>query len=360
MKTIWNWVCRLFTKENVGIIWKTLFASAKNAAKKAINDPKVQAKAFETAKTLLSANISGDAKKDAFNSTMKDFFAEYGKEVGTSTLNCIRELAVEAAKEAQNQEADGGSTIAPCLFALVGLVLFGALSASAATRCYVRRAADGEIRGIVGRINYIKAVSPKYAANTNGMVTLKKVTDLYQTQTITNTVTNVVNSLVTTNIPVVVTNSVREVYSNPVTNGMTVVTNSVTAWGSGGLTNIVTGVTTNYTAYATTNLVYDISTNLVEQTLTVPVNKTAYLVSKEAVLVKSITNSTAIASYVVKYGHDELIAAGAANQAIYTISPFDRILITGTICDDPDAYVCIMTGTDSATGPDAAAPVSLP
>lgn len=199
MKTIWNWVCRLFTKENVGIIWKTLFASAKNAAKKAINDPKVQAKAFETAKTLLSANISGDAKKDAFNSTMKDFFAEYGKEVGTSTLNCIRELAVEAAKEAQNQEADGGSTIAPCLFALVGLVLFGALSASAGTQCYV-----------------------------------------------------------------------------------------------------------------------------------------------------------------LKYGHDELIAAGAANQAIYTISPFDRILITGTICDDPDAYVCIMTGTDSATGPDAAAPVSLP
>lgn len=308
MKTVWNWICRLFTKENVGIIWRTLFASAKNAAKKAINDPKVQAKAFETAKTLLSANISGDAKKDAFNSTMKDFFAEYGKDVGTSTLNCIRELAVEAAKEAQKQEADGGTTVAPCLFALVGLVLFGALSASAGTRCYVRRASDGEIRGIVGRVNYVKAISPKYAANTNGTVTLKKVTDIYQTQTITNTVTNVVNSLVTTNIPVVVTN------------GMEIVT----------------------------------------QTLTVPVNKTAYLVSKEAVLLKSITNQSAIATFNLSYGQNEILQSGAASYAVYTISPFDRIVITGTICDDPDAYVCIMTGTDSATGPYAAAPVSLP
>lgn len=360
MKTIWNWVCRLFTKENVGIIWRTLFSSVKDAAKKAINDPKVQAKAFETAKMLLSMDISGDAKKDAFNSTMKDFFAEYGKDVGTSTLNCIRELAVEAAKEAQKQEASGGSTVAPCLFALVGLVLFGALSASAGTQCYVRRAADGEIRGIVGRVNYIKAISPKYAANTNGTVTLKKVTDIYQTQTITNTVTNVVNSLVTTNIPVVVTNSVREVYSNPVTNGMTVVTNSVTARGSGGLTNIVTGVTTNYTAYATTNLVYDISTNLVEQTLTVPVNKTAYLIRNEAVLLKSITNNSAIASFNLSYGQNEILQSGSASYAVYTLSPFDRIVVTGTICDDPDAYVCIMTGTDSATGPDAAAPVSLP
>lgn len=359
MKKLWNIVCSLFTRENVGIIWRTLFASAKDAAKKAINDPKVQKKAFETAKALLSADVSGDAKKDAFNSTMKDFFAEYGKEVGTSTLNCIRELAVEAAKEAQKQEAAGGSKVAPCLFALVGLVLFGALSASAGTQCFVRRAADGDMRGIVGRINYVKAISPKYAANTNGTVTLKKVTDLYQTQTITNMVTNVVNSLVTTNIPVVVTNGVRTVYSNPVTNDMEIVTQTRTVWENGGFTNIVTGVTTNYTAYATTNLVYDISTNLVEQTLTVPVNKTAYLVDRKAVLVKSITNNTAIASYVVKYGHDELIPAGATSHAVYTLSPFDRVLITGTICDDPDAYVCIMTGTDSAEGPDAAV-ISLP
>ena len=360
MKTVWNWICRLFTKENVGIIWKTLFASAKNAAKKAINDPKVQAKAFETAKTLMSSDISGDAKKDAFNSTMKDFFAEYGKEVGTSTLNCIRELAVEAVKEAQKQEAAGGSTVAPCLFALVGLVLFGALNASAGTQCFVRRASDGEIRGIVGRVNYIKAISPKYAANTNGTVTLKKVTDIYQTQTITNTVTNVVNSLVTTNIPVVVTNGVRTVYSDPVTNDMEIVTQTRTVWGSGGLTNIVTGVTTNYTAYATTNTVYDISTNLVEQTLTVPVNKTAYLVSREAVLLKSITNASNIASFNLSYGQNELLQSGAASYAVYTLSPFDRIVVTGTICDDPDAYVCIMTGTDSAEGPDAAAPVSTP
>lgn len=103
MKKLWSIICSLFTRENVGIIWKTLFASAKDAAKRAINDPKVQAKAFETAKTLLSSGMSGEAKKEIFNSTMKDFFAEYGTEVGASTLNCIRELAVEAVK--QNSES---------------------------------------------------------------------------------------------------------------------------------------------------------------------------------------------------------------------------------------------------------------
>lgn len=107
MKKLWNIICSLFTRENVGIIWKTLFASSKNAAKRAINDPKVQARAFEMAKTLMSADISGNAKKDAFNSAMKDFLAEYGTEVGTSTLNCIRELAVEAVK--QNSESSGAS-----------------------------------------------------------------------------------------------------------------------------------------------------------------------------------------------------------------------------------------------------------
>jgi hypothetical protein len=108
MKKLWNIICSLFTRENVGIIWKTLFASAKDAAKKAINDPKVQKRAFETAKTLMSMDISGDAKKDAFNSAMKDFFAEYGKEVGTSTLNCIRELAVEAVKQNADETAATG------------------------------------------------------------------------------------------------------------------------------------------------------------------------------------------------------------------------------------------------------------
>lgn len=157
MKTVWNWICRLFTKENVGIIWKTLFASSKDAVKKAINDPKVQAKAFETAKMLLSMDISGDAKKDAFNSTMKDFFAYYGKEVGTSTLNCIRELAVEAAKEARSQEAAGGSTVAPCLFALVGLVLFCSLGASAAVTTNVTlyaAANDTSVTNVVTNVVY--------------------------------------------------------------------------------------------------------------------------------------------------------------------------------------------------------------
>jgi len=358
MKKLWNIVCSLFTRENVGIIWRTLFSTTKEAVKNTIHDPAIQERAFTIVKSLMLTDKSADEKREAFNRMLGEYLKKIGVEVGTSTVNVIRELAVEAVKEAQSQEAAGGSNVAPCLLALVGLVLFGALSANAGTQCFVRRAADGEMRGIVGRINYVKAISPKYAANTNGTVTLKKVTDIYQTQTITNTVTNVVNSLVTTNIPVVVTNGVRTVYSNPVTNGMEIVEQTRTVWGGGGMTNIVTGVTTNYTAYATTNLVYDISTNLVEQTLTVPINKTAYLVDRKAVLVKSITNNTAIASYVVKYGHDELIITGAASQAVYTISPFDRILITGTICDDPDAYVCIMTGTDSATGPDTVAPVS--
>ena len=170
MKTVWNWICRLFTKENVGIIWKTLFASAKNAAKKAINDPKVQARAFETAKTLMSADISGEAKKDAFNSAMKDFFAEYGKEVGTSTLNVIRELAVEAVKEAQEQEA-AGSAVAPCLLAVA--VLFGVLGANAAVTTNVTlyaAAMDTSITNVVTNVVFETHVRFDTYPVTNGYV----------------------------------------------------------------------------------------------------------------------------------------------------------------------------------------------
>lgn len=99
MKRIWKWICSLFTRENIGIIWRTLFECAKGKVVNAIHDPAVQEEAFELAKSLLTSDMTGEQKKELFNQKMLAALKDMGVEVGTSTLNVIRELALEAAKE---------------------------------------------------------------------------------------------------------------------------------------------------------------------------------------------------------------------------------------------------------------------
>lgn len=99
MKRIWKWICSLFTRENIGIIWRTLFECAKGKVVNAIHDPAVQKDAFELAKSLLTSDMTGEQKKELFNQKMLAALKDMGVEVGTSTLNVIRELALEAVKE---------------------------------------------------------------------------------------------------------------------------------------------------------------------------------------------------------------------------------------------------------------------
>lgn len=107
MKTLWKWICSFFTKENLGVIWRVLFNSAKTTALNIIHDAEVQRKAFDIAKSMLNSDISSEDKRQRFDSLMIEQLNKMGKEVGSSTLNTIRELAVEAVKTCSSEEYAG-------------------------------------------------------------------------------------------------------------------------------------------------------------------------------------------------------------------------------------------------------------
>ena len=99
MKTLWNWICSFFTKENIGIIWRVLFNSVKTSAMNIIHDADVQRVAFDIAKSMFKSDMSPEEKRKLFDSFMLEQLNRMGKKVSTSTLNTIRELAVQAVKE---------------------------------------------------------------------------------------------------------------------------------------------------------------------------------------------------------------------------------------------------------------------
>lgn len=318
MKKLWNIICSLFTRENVGIIWKTLFASAKDAAHRAINDPKVQKRAFEMAKTLMSMDISGDAKKDAFNSAMKDFFAEYGTEVGTSTLNCIRELAVEAVK--QNTEETSGTGAGAKAVCVALFFLASAVSCVAvADTQVIEMKPDGRTYRIAGRMTGWEV----YSTNLTATVTVTKCLDLYAKSVQSVPVVSYVPKTEVSYMPLVVTNCYTNVVVNP---SYTVFTNG---------TFSVVDSTTNST------VVTDITTNYIEKVAKSYRPVTNYVDKVQNVLVTQITNTLFNATLVGGYK----VGNSAAN-----IAPSEYIKITGSITNDPNAKVVIFMGQEAATG----------
>lgn len=318
MKKLWNIICSLFTRENIGIIWKTLFASAKDAAKKAINDPKVQAKAFETAKTLLSMDISGDAKKDAFNSAMKDFFAEYGAEVGTSTLNCIRELAVEAVKQ-NSEEAAGTGTVAKAV--CITVLCFAsvvACVAEAGTQV-IEMKPDGRTYRLAGRMTGWEA----FSTNLTATLTVTKCLDLYAESVQSVPVVSYAPKTDVSYTPLVITNCYTNVVVNP---AYTVFTNG---------SFVVIGSTTNST------VVTDVATNYIEKVSKSYYPVTNYVDKVQNVFVSQVTNQLFNTTLVNGYkSGDE-----AAN-----IAPSEYLKITGSITNDPNAKIVIFMGQEAATG----------
>ena len=103
MKKLWNWVCSLFASEKVGIIWRTIFTAAKNTVAQMVSDPENQQKAWEIAKTLVSSNLTNEYKATLFNSRMREWATQMGKELSESAINALRENAVVALKGEANQ-----------------------------------------------------------------------------------------------------------------------------------------------------------------------------------------------------------------------------------------------------------------
>lgn len=234
MKTIWKWICSLFTKENIGIIWRTLFNSAKSKITTAIHDPAVQKEAFNLAKSLLTSDLTGEQKKELFNQKMLAALKDMGIEVGTSTLNVIRELALEAVKEDACDDCVGNCAdcvVKSVLVAIgVGLLSLGA-SAAVTTNVVTNVVFETHVRFDTYPVTngYVEVYggtlttnrvydTPRYIWRDGGLALITNYTDRVVSGTSTSRVYNVTWSTRTEYYPVAVTN----VYTNIFVNGINI------------------------------------------------------------------------------------------------------------------------------------------
>lgn len=234
MKTIWKWTCSLFTKENIGIIWRTLFNSAKSKITTAVHDPAVQKEAFNLAKSLLTSDLTGEQKKELFNQKMLAALKDMGIEVGTSTLNVIRELALEAVKEDACDDCVGNCAecvVKSVLVAIgVGLLSLGA-SAAVTTNVVTNVVFETHVRFDTYPVTngYVEVYggtlttnrvydTPRYIWRNGGLALITNYTDKVVSGTSTSRVYNVEWNMRPNYYPVAVTN----VYTNIFVNGINV------------------------------------------------------------------------------------------------------------------------------------------
>lgn len=99
LSVIWKWFVGLFTKEQIGILFRLLFQSGVSTVASYIADVALQQKALECARDLAQRkDISNSAKVVIFNQKMSDFGRKMGKPLCDSVVNCLRELSVNALK----------------------------------------------------------------------------------------------------------------------------------------------------------------------------------------------------------------------------------------------------------------------
>ena len=98
MKTLWNWICSLFTSEKIGVIWRTMFTAAKNTVADMVSDPKNQQAALELARDLMRSGMSAEQKRAAFDAQLKAWAKDVGVALTTAAINALRENAVVALK----------------------------------------------------------------------------------------------------------------------------------------------------------------------------------------------------------------------------------------------------------------------
>lgn len=337
MKKLWNWICSFFTKENVGIIWRVLFTTAKESVKNTIHDPAIQRKAFDLAKSLMNKDMSGDEKKDLFNDAMKEYLKGIGAEIGTSTLNTIRELALDAAKKSCG---DGGCTDGSCsdgscvvksvvMFLAAGLMALGAM---AETQVFELK--GGKNYGKFGRMTGWEA----YSTNKTATVTLDKVLDLYVKEVGTVIVTNMKERVTYEPRAVIVTNGVSYTYSNPTTNIESIVTNGgYTVWTNGQLQVVGASVTTNF-VYSTTNAVYNISTNYLPSMVVTKVPVASSATVTRMVLAMSVTNNLVNSSLTNGFKS----GGQSAN-----IAPSEYLVVGGQLAEDQQGRFVLFMGNDA-------------
>ena len=96
---IWSWIKKLFTKEFVGTILSKLIENAKTKITEEILNAENQEAAFNFVKELnADTTLSTEEKAKKFNEQLLAWAKSLGKTLSSSTINCLRELAVAAFK----------------------------------------------------------------------------------------------------------------------------------------------------------------------------------------------------------------------------------------------------------------------
>ena len=101
---LWTKIRLLFSTNKIGIIFKLLITNAASAVVKSLTDKTNQQKAYEFVKSLNARkDLSTADKAKEFNKKMAEWAKTFAKkELSTSVINCLREIAVAALKAENN------------------------------------------------------------------------------------------------------------------------------------------------------------------------------------------------------------------------------------------------------------------
>lgn len=98
MSKLWKWVRSLFTGEKIGIVWRTIFTSAKSTVVQMVCDPDNQKAALDLVKHLASSGLTNDQKRKEFDAQMMSWSKAAGVALTEAAINALRENAVIASK----------------------------------------------------------------------------------------------------------------------------------------------------------------------------------------------------------------------------------------------------------------------
>lgn len=98
MKKLWAWIKSLFTREGIGVVWRTIFTAAKSTVAQMVSDPDNQRAALDLVRHLASSQLTNEQKQAEFNAQMKSWAKAAGKDLSDAVVNALRENAVIALK----------------------------------------------------------------------------------------------------------------------------------------------------------------------------------------------------------------------------------------------------------------------
>lgn len=98
MKKLWAWIKSLFTRDGIGVIWRTIFTAAKSSLAQMVSDPENQQKALDLVRDLASTKLTNEEKRGEFETLLKAWAKAAGKDLSDAVVNALRENAVIALK----------------------------------------------------------------------------------------------------------------------------------------------------------------------------------------------------------------------------------------------------------------------